>query len=233
GESALGQRMKVIASGDEDPWLTIAGVVADMKPGNLARDAPPQTYVPYTLPSFLFPHMSYVVETELPLASIAPALRSAVWEVDPAQPISSVATLEEQIRSSFVRPRFYLVLLGGFAAVALILALAGIYATITYSITERRRELCIRMALGAGGREIRRHVLRQGLLPVAIGLAAGLVAATGLSRFLEKMLFTIEPTDPATYLTVACLLAAVAFAACLGPSQRAARTDPAESLRAE
>ncbi len=160
-------------------------------------------------------------------------MRRIVREVDPDQPITEILPLTELTSQTLARPRFFTGLLGGFAALALVLAALGVYGVLAYVVRGRAREMGLRIALGASGGRVARRVLLQGMVPVFIGLGVGLVGAAALSRFVESLLFGVTPLDVPTYLAVAGVLGAVAVVACLVPAWTAARVDPMVSLRAE
>jgi ABC-type antimicrobial peptide transport system permease subunit len=161
-------------------------------------------------------------------------LRAAVREIEPnAVALDRVATLSSQIATSVGQPRFAATVLGVFAALALTLAAIGLYGVLSYNVSARRREIGVRAALGASRRDLLGLVLRQGLGVTAIGLAIGLIAAAGLTRLMETMLFGVEALDPLSFIAAPAVLFAVACLACLVPAARAARVDPAIALRAD
>jgi len=166
-------------------------------------------------------------------AAIAPAVRRAVLSVDPGQPVTRLATMEQIVAASTAQRRLALLLFAAFAAVAILLAAAGIYGVLAGSVTERTREIGLRSALGAAPRDILAMVLLQGARLALAGLALGLAGALALGRFLGALLYAVEPTDPATLVAVVALLALVALFACLLPARRALRVDPMTALRTE
>src|SRR5271155_5161970 len=164
---------------------------------------------------------------------LEPAIRDAVWAIDRDQPVQSIATLEQAVARSEAEPRFHTILLGVFAALGLTITLVGIYGVISYSVSQRTREIGIRMALGAQSHDVLRQVLREGMKLALAGLAIGIIAALALTRVLASLLFEVRATDPATFVMVASLLACVAFAACYLPARRATKVDPLVALRYE
>jgi putative ABC transport system permease protein len=177
--------------------------------------------------------MTVVMKTAVPPASLADAARAQVLAVDPNLPLSNVATLEAVVAKSISQQRFYMLLLAIFAAVALVLAAIGIFGVLSYAVSQRTREIGIRMALGAPGRSVVHLIVRQAMLLVLGGVAAGTITALFVSQTLTKMLFSVTPTDPVTFATVAVVLLAVALFASYLPARRATRVDPIVALRAE
>jgi len=173
------------------------------------------------------------VRTALPLETMMPAIRNAVRTMDSALPIVQPRTMLEVFGDSVARQRFLSLLLGIFAAVALALAAIGTYGVLSYLVTERRREIGIRVALGASSGGVVRLVLRQGMSLTITGIVVGVIGALGLARVTRSLLFGVSPTDTGTYLVVAVVIAAVALVACLVPARRAMRVDPLVAIRNE
>ncbi|HEX6200141.1 MAG TPA: FtsX-like permease family protein, partial [Thermoanaerobaculia bacterium] len=232
GEDALGRRfMFGQPDGDDPPWITIVGIAADARRSGLDQEVRPSTFLPHA--QYSPGQMVVLLRTPGdPLALVEPA-RRAVSALDADQPVTEVRTLEQTLATTSANRRFVAVLLGMFAALALTLAAVGIYGVMAYVVGQRTREIGIRMALGARRREVVRWVLGQGLMVVGVGVALGLLGALATTRLLSGLLFETAPVDPATFLLVAVLLAAVALAANLLPARRAARVDPMEVLREE
>jgi putative ABC transport system permease protein len=176
---------------------------------------------------------SLVVRTRGDAASLAPAIRTAIWSVDRNVPIVRVATMDNLLASSEAERRFALLLFGAFALVGLVLAASGIYGVLSGSVTERTREIGVRAALGASRRNILALVLRQGMRLTGLGVAIGLTGAVAASRALTTLLFGVSRLDPITYFGVIALLLAVSLVACGLPAWRAARVDPSITLRAD
>jgi putative ABC transport system permease protein len=175
--------------------------------------------------------MTLVVKTAADPIAMAGTIRQAVRELDSRLPVSAIRTMESVTAAALSRPRFTTLLLGLFAALALVLAALGIYGTISLLVAERSQEIGIRMALGAGRRTILSMVLGQGLALAAIGAGVGLAGAVALRRVLANVLYGVSSLDPLTFAVVPAMLGAVALFACLFPARRAAATDPVHTLR--
>jgi putative ABC transport system permease protein len=211
---------------------TVVGIVGDLKYSQLDADLPAEIYIPYEqLP---FPGGSSVaVRTAGDASRMAPAIRKLISGIDPTQPVYNVKTLEQALSDAIAPRRFNLFLLGTFAAVALLLAMVGIYGVIAYAVAERTREIGVRMALGAQRPEVVRMVVRDGMRMALAGVAAGLAGAWSLTHLIDSMLYGVKANDPATFAAVAAVLAATAMLACLIPALKAARVDPMVALRYE
>ena len=190
-------------------------------------------YVTYARFGTNLDDLEILVRTPEDVGTIAERLREAIWSLDPDLPIPEITTVEQRVSASLASPRFLAGLLGFFAAVALLLACGGVYGSMLYTVAQRRREMGIRLALGAGGRDVVRLVMRHGVALALVGVTLGTLAALAMSGVMTAWLWGVEPTDPATYAVVALLLAAAAASAAFVPAWRAGRTDPLETLRAE
>jgi putative ABC transport system permease protein len=177
--------------------------------------------------------MALVMRADVPPTSFGDAARQAVHQIDASLPVAEMRTVEEIVAKSISQPRFYMLLLAIFAVVALTLAAIGIFGVMSYSVSQRTREIGIRMALGAQGGRVVTMVVRQAMLLAGVGLLFGLGSALALTRTMATLLFDLSPTDPMTFFTVAAVLAGVAFLASYLPARRAARVDPIVALRAE
>jgi len=228
-ENPLGQRIKI--GSPDTPWLTIVGLAADVKESGLNSDTEGGLYVPYV--RMPVPRMTLVLRTGPEPLGLAAAASAELRRVDSEQAVSGISTLEQLLSETVAQPRFNTWLLALFALLALLLASVGIYGVIAYAVTARTPEIGLRLALGARPRDVLRLVVGQGMKPVAAGLALGLIAALGLTRWLKTLLFGVEATDPLTYAVIAALLAAVALVACYLPARRATRVDPLVALRHE
>ena len=177
--------------------------------------------------------MFFAIHTTQTSQALGPMLRAALSNIDPALPLSNVSTLDEIVSASTASRRFTVVLLSAFAAIALALALVGIFGVTAYSVSRQTAEIGVRIALGASHERVLRLIVLQGMKPVVIGIAAGLVAALLLSRLIQSLLFQVTARDPLTYASVAAILIATAVLACVVPARQALRTDVVAALRAE
>ncbi|HEX5086148.1 MAG TPA: ABC transporter permease [Blastocatellia bacterium] len=209
----------------------IVGVAGNVRHSSLEQEAGLEMYLPITQSSSS--SVELVVRTKLAPEAMAPGVRAALSKVDPRLPTAEFQTLGQLVDQATSPKRLVTLLLGGFSLLALILAALGIYGVISYSVTQRTRELGIRVALGAQTAKVLMMVIRQGLAPVAIGLALGLAGAAALTRLMATLLFGISATDPATFAGIALLLVSVALLACYFPARRAAKVDPMIALRRE
>jgi len=235
GRSAVGQHLVVNApppSKIED-WAEIIGVVGNVRHNGVEdRSGQPFIYLPLTH-TRLDGMMSVLIRTARPASEVIPFLRSTVASIDPELPVFAAAPMEDVISGSFRNRRGIMLLLAGFAGVALLLSAVGIYGMLAYDVSRRTRELGIRSALGATRRQIVGLVLREGLGRAGAGIVAGLLVAAALSRLMASLLFEVRPVDPTVYTAGALLLLAVAAVASWLPARRAARVNPAEALRME
>ncbi len=236
---ALGRRM-----GTGEPsdivWREIVGVVADVPDNGIAQGPVATIYYPYVLTGlwdsdlFVQRSMAYAIRTRGRVPdTLLPSVREAVWSVNPNLPLANVRTLRDILDRSMTRTSFTMVLLGIAAAVALLLGTVGIYGVVSYVVSQRTREIGVRMALGAARSDVSRLVLKQGVMLVVAGLAVGLLAALLLTRLMASLLFGVDAADPLTYGLVAAALAVVALAASYVPARRASGVDPVTALRFE
>jgi predicted permease len=230
GSDPIGRRIKV-GTGPTEPWLTIVGVVGDVRNVGLATAPRLATYEPH--PQRPWTTMTIVVRTAGDPMSVVGPLREMVRRAGGEIPVYDITTMPRRIAASLRGRRFTLLLLGAFAGTALVLAAVGLYGVVAYGATRRTREFGVRMALGARGSAIARLVLRQGATLVAIGVAIGLPAAALLTRTMRALLYDVAPSDPVTLAAVSALLLGVALLAAWLPAHRAATTDPVEALRHE
>ena len=217
------------------PRRVIVGVVADVKGGSLNQPVSPLVYAPlhqHRLEGWANTLM-LAVQTETAPETLAAAIRGQVRALDQDQPVTSIRSVGELLDRTLSEAKFNLLLLGLFAVVALVLAAIGVYGVMSYAVTQRTREIGVRMALGAQPRSVLRLVIGQGMTLVSVGVAIGVAAAWALTRLMATMLFEVRATDPATFALIALLLAGVAFVACWIPARRAAKVDPMVALRHE
>ena len=231
GQDPIGKRLKFARPQDNDAWVTVVGVVANEKQDGLDHAPAPQAYS--TIRQRMQNPLTYVVRSTLDEASVAALARREVQAVDRDLALTSLAPMRTVVSESMGDHRFRTVLVGAFAGVALLLAALGIYGVLAYFVSQRARELGIRLALGARPQAVFAMVVRQGMRPVAVGAALGLAAALALTSVVRSLLFGVDPVDPATYAAASVTLVIIALAACAIPAMRATRVDPLVALRDE
>jgi putative ABC transport system permease protein len=227
GMDPIGHRIRL---GRTEPWLTVAGVVASTRHLNLAEDLRPEIYVP-TLQGDGPAMMQVAVRTRVSPSTLAEAMRSAVHSLDPKLPVQRIKTMTELISANVAERRFLMTLLALFAGLAAALAAIGVYSVMSFIVSQGRREIGIRLALGARPSQVQRRLVGQGLRVVVIGAIVGLGASLLLTRLLKSQLFETQPNDPLTIVTMTALVVAAAALACWIPARRTSRVDPTESLR--
>ena len=217
--------------------MTIVGVVKDVKQGGIDQKTGTELYfhdgnrlahvdsVPL--------NMNIALRTPLPVDTLAPSIDLAVREADATLPVIKLRAMEDVFSESLSRPRLLASLLGVFAGLALLLAAVGTYGVLSYMVSERRREIGIRMALGAARRTVLTDVMGQGLMLAGLGVAAGIGGALALTRLMESLLFGVRPADPLTLTGVVAVIGVIAILACLVPAHRATRVEPVVVLRDE
>ena len=234
GENALGKRL-IIQVPDESQrfmqtgWTEVVGVVSHVRHSNLALDGPGTIYLPYHTHGWF--EMSLVVKTTVEPLTVAAGVREAVEAIDPELPVFAVRTMDDYVSDAVAPNRFALILIGVFAAVALVLASIGLYGVISYVVRQRTREIGIRIAFGAEGQNIVRLVVGQGMAMAGLGVGIGLAAAFGVTRVIGNLLFGVTATDPITFGGIAALLIGVSALACYLPARRAMNVDPMTALR--
>jgi putative ABC transport system permease protein len=231
GENAIGKRIKFARPQDNDAWVTVVGVVADEKQDGLDAAAQPQAYS--SIRQRMQNPLTFVIRSTLDDGSVVALARREVQTVDRDLALTAVAPMRAVVEDSMGNHRFRTVLLGAFATVALLLAALGIYGVLAYFVSQRARELGIRLALGAKPAALFGMVVRQGMRPVLIGAVIGLASAIALTTVMQSLLFGVDPVDPATYAAASVTLGVVALAACALPAMRATRVDPLVALRDE
>jgi hypothetical protein len=236
-EEALGKRLR---SGSQGRWHEIVGIAGDIRDWGPSRPLTEMVYVPilaeqiYNTPTFIGRFITYTIRSS---RSGTPAfldeIRQTVWAVDPNLPMVNLRTMDDVVADSMARTSITLVMLAIAGLMAVLLGVIGIYGVISYAVTQRTREVGIRIALGAHGGEVRGMFLRQGLVMTGVGIVIGLGGAVALTRWMSALLFEVSPLDPVTYIAVAGFLVIAAGLASYVPARRATRVDPWESLRAE
>jgi putative ABC transport system permease protein len=227
GQDPIGKHLNTI----NDKPAEVVGVVANVLHNGLTETPSAETYVPY--PQNPWSYVALAVRTRKSPSAIYTSLRAAVAELDPELPVHDMRPMEQVVAETISTRRLTLWLIGGFGAIALVLAVVGIYGVMSYAVTERVHEIGVRMALGAQRRDVLRLVVGSGMRLAAAGLALGAVAAFLATRAMTSLLFGVRASDPITYLTISALLAAAAFAACYIPARRATKLDPLVALRYE
>jgi putative ABC transport system permease protein len=230
GQNPIGRTI-ILWKGQNESRGEVVGVVADMRERGLDTDPTMAVYFPgYGTP---FGSMQIVMHTRGRPQDVIPAVRTVVSAVDGSLPVSGIRTLEEIVSASVATRRMTMMLLVVFAALALVLALAGVYGVLAYSVARRTSEIGVRLALGAEHRRVLRLIVVQGMRPVLAGVVLGVGATLWLSRLMESLLFQVQPYDPVTYGGVLAAILIVGTAACYLPARRVLRVDPAVALRAE
>jgi len=234
GQDPLGKRITSgwrVGKDIQEKSFQVVGVARDGKYNSLGEEATPFIFYPHE--QAYAPEVTVVVRTRTEPASLADSARAMVRSLDASLPVFNIRTLESQMGVALLPVRMAASLLGAMGTLALVLAAVGIYGVISFAVSQRTRELGVRMALGAQRRDILRLILRQGMTLTLLGCALGLAAAVGVTRFLTFLLYGISPLDPVTFIGIPLLLAGVALLACWVPARRAARVDPMVALRYE
>ena len=233
GEEPLGKRINTggTRSDGQPIWFEIVGVVGDVRSLELSSEPMPEIYSSYLQDPFA--GMSFVVRTAVEPEGLIPSVREAVRQVDRAQPVTEFREMERVVGDAAAQPRFNSLLLAVFAGLSLLLAAAGIYGVMSYGVTQRTREIGLRVALGARRRDVLKLVVGRGMVLTLLGVGIGLAASFGLTRLLRSLLFGVSETDPLTFAGVALLLTSVSLLACYVPARRATRVDPMVALRYE
>ena len=231
GASPLGKRIRFGPPESNEPWHTIIGVAGAVRNEGLDRESRHSIYVPYL--QIPVRTMAVAVRTSGDPGSLAGAVRKEVLALDKDQPVTNVMTMDEIISRSVWQPRFYTILFGIFAALALVLAAVGIFGVMSYAVTQRTQEIGIRMALGARAVDVLKLIISNGMTLISVGVVIGLGGALALTRLLGTLLFGVTPTDTLTFVTVSAVLILVALLACYVPARRATKVDPLVALRYE
>ena len=241
GRNPIGQRLRPCC-GDQNPWYTVVGVAADVRQGGVDRAAGTEVYffaeqqlpsIPDTMNVVLRVSRTGEMNSALPTEEWSHDVERVVRGIDPSVPVVRLRYMDDVFDESILLSTLIAQLFSTFAALALLLAVVGTYGVLSYMVAERRREIGVRLALGADRRRVLRDVMKQGLVPVGAGILVGLAGALGLSAFIASLLYGIQPTDPATIAAVAATISMVAAAACGLPAWRASRLDSSFVLREE
>jgi putative ABC transport system permease protein len=240
GADPIGKRIALADQLQNAHWMTVVGVVKNVQEHDWAAPLLSEVYLPFLqTPEYFadahshFSYLTVVVRTSGDPGALMPAIRNEVRALDGNVTISQVQTMDQAVADATAQPLFYLLLLGTFAAVALILAAVGIYGVVSYSVSRRTHEIGIRMALGAKRSDVLKLVTSQGMILALVGTAVGAAGALPLARLISSLLYGVGPTDAVTFAAVAVVLTAVALVACYIPARRAARVDPIMALRNE
>jgi len=231
GEDPIGKRIRERSLKAQTRWATIVGVAGDVRRDSLDSPADAEVYLPFRQSPINF--MSLVARSATNLAGSAAAIRTELHSLDPAVPVQTIGTMEELQVAGLATRQLPTILLGIFAALALTLALIGLYGVMSYSVSQRTKEIGIRMALGARRSDVLCLIINQGMTPVSVGLMVGLCIAIALSRTLSGVLYGIKPTDPSTFAIVTLFMLMIALLACLVPARHASGVDPLVALRWE
>lgn len=211
----------------------LIGIVEGIRHWGQNQEIEPTAYVTFAQYGGQESDINVIVRTSLPPAAVSGPLREVVRQLDPRLPVGDLVAMDDWVSRSVATPRFLALLFGSFAAVALLIAAGGLYGSMLYTVGQRRREMGIRLALGAGSPTVMRLILGQGVRVTAIGVAGGLAAALAVMPLMTSLIWGVEPTDPVTLVGVAAVLAAAALVACALPAWRASRTNPLDTLRAD
>ncbi len=239
GEDPLGKRIQFYYDKNPQRWLQVIGVARDARYGGRDYEPAPQVFVPFqinpyqSLPYAQQPYVSLAIRTQVDPSSLARAVQERIWSVDKDQPITGIETAEEALSQSGANRRIYLLLVGAFAVIALLVAASGVYGLISYAVERRTREMGIRVAVGATKARILSLLISRGMLLALVGVAAGIAGSMLLTKTISGLLYGITPTDPSVLAATSLLFLAVAFLAAVIPANRAATVDPTAAFRCE
>jgi putative ABC transport system permease protein len=232
GQNPIGKRIRFPGSEKRaEPWRTVVGVVNNVKQYGLDKEDKMQLYLPEA--QYPTSQMTLVARTSINPRTFISAIRSQIFALDKDQPVYEIATMEQLLSDSIALRHFSMLLLLVFASLALVLALIGIYGVISYSVTQRTREIGVRLALGARSSDILRMIVGQGMVLTVTGVVVGIGMAFALTRLMSSLLYGVSATDPMIFAFVPLVLAGASIASCLIPAWRATRVDPMVALRIE
>ena len=231
GQDPIGQRMKLGRPASMTPWMTIVGIVGDVRHFGLDNPIRQEIFRPYS--QAVWPSMTITVKTAVDPGTLATPVKAALARIDPEQPVSSIRTMDDVLADSVSGRRFPMLLLTLFSGVALTLSAIGVYGVVSYLVSQRTREMGIRVALGARRRQVVQLVVGHAMRPIVAGLLIGVSGAVWSGRLLSTLLYSVKPTDPAVLAGIAAILGTTAAIACWVPARRAATVDPLVALREE
>jgi len=234
GQNPIGSRINWARADDPNDWMTIVGVAGDVKHSGLNQPVDPAVYQPFSQNDEAWRKwMTLVIRTRVPEASLVEDVKKQIWSLDRQIPVSDIQSMDDLLAVSVAQQRFDMLLLGSFAALAVALAGVGIYGMVAYRVNQRTHEIGVYIALGAQHGDVLRLVMKDGVRIALLGIGLGLAGAIALTRVMVSLLFEVKPTDPATLIGVALLLAAIAMLACYIPARRALSVHPMTALRRE
>jgi putative ABC transport system permease protein len=232
-EDPIGKRVE-LGFAEPPQWIEIVGIARDTRNESIENQPQDQVFTPLDqAPWFIGAPISVAIRARAGAVDLIPSLREAVWSLDKDQPLHNLKPMKQILFEATAQRRFTLIVLGVFAGLALLLALIGLYGVLAYAVSKRKREIGIRIALGAQGRDVLRLILREGVLLIMFGIATGLLGAVAAIRLMRNLLYETAPTDPATFAAITLLLSLVTLLACLLPARRAAKVDPMVALRCD
>jgi putative ABC transport system permease protein len=231
GRDPIGTRLKLGGANSTNPWATVVGVVKDVRHFGLQNEFRREMFRPYS--QLAWPSMTVTVKAANEPMALASPVRGALRHIDPEGPVTRIRTMEDVLEESMGARKFPMLLLGGFSLVALVLAAIGVYGVVSYIVSQRTREIGIRMALGARAAEVVRMVVRRSMTPIAAGIVVGVLGSIWASRLLGTLLYEVKPHDPVVLGSIVLVLGGSAVAASLVPARRAASVDPLIVLKEE
>jgi putative ABC transport system permease protein len=233
-QNPVGSRIDWTRRDEPHKWMTIIGVAGDVKHSGLNQPVDPAVYSPFSQNDEAWRKwMTLVIKTQAPVAGLVEDIKKQVWTLDSQIPVSDVQSMDDLMAVSVAQQRFNMLLLGIFAVLALTLAGVGIYGMIAYRVSQRTHDIGVYVALGAHHCDVLHLVMKDGIKLTLLGIVAGLVGATALTRLMVSLLFEVKPTDPVTLIAVSLSLAAAALLACYIPARRALSIQPITALRCE